>query len=46
MKKYTQIICAVAVIALMSACGKNNQFTINGSFDDEASTATTSTWST
>ena len=36
MKKSFQIICAVAVIALMGSCGNKNQYVINGTVDDPA----------
>lgn len=35
MKKTFQLICAVAVIALMGSCGNKNQFVINGTVDSE-----------
>ena len=33
MKKAFQVICTVAVIALMGSCGNKNEFTINGTVD-------------
>ena len=33
MKKTFQLICAVAVMALVASCGGKHQFTINGSVD-------------
>lgn len=33
MKKLTQIVCSVAVMAAMASCGSKQQFTINGTVD-------------
>ena len=33
MKKVFQVICTVAVIAILGSCGNKNQFTINGTID-------------
>ena len=36
MKKISQILCAVAVVATMASCGKKNEFTINGAIGGNA----------
>ena len=36
MKKTMQMICAMALMALVASCGKSNTFTVNGTLADES----------